>query len=238
MESENIRLGIVVPMANEEATVIELLTRICGQIGPADRVFCIIDKSCKDRTRELVQKFGECSDPRVAVIWAPENRCVVDAYFRGYKAAYVQGCMWILEMDAGLSHSPEEIPLFIRGMEAGFDYVGGSRFMEGGRHRSRISRRFISRGGSILARLFLRVHLTDMTSGFECFTREAMGEVLNRGVKSRANFFQTEIRYMMSRWRCKEVPIVYSNNKWSIGRSSLGESFRILFLLWWARKKS
>ena len=40
-----------------------------------------------------------------------------------------------------------------------------------------------------------------------------MKEVLDRGVRSRANFFQTEIRYLMCGRRWKEVPIHYTNDK-------------------------
>ena len=66
----------------------------------------------EDATLLLVKEYSE-RDPRIQSVWAPENRCVVDAYFKGYKVAYDAGAQWILEMDGGLSHQPEEIPLFI-----------------------------------------------------------------------------------------------------------------------------
>ena len=238
MASQSPRLGIIIPLANEESTINGLLERICKQIAPEDRVFCVLDNMCKDRTRDLIQQYHDGRDSRVSVVWAPENRCVVDAYFRGYREAFDQGCAWILEMDGGLSHSPEEIPQFIQGMKDGCDYVGGSRYLKGGAHKSPFTRRLVSRGGTILAKLFLAAPMTDMTSGFECFTRAAMKEVLDRGVRSRANFFQTEIRYMMCRKRWKEVPIIYSNSRMSIGRSSLREAFRVLFQLWRERRQS
>ncbi|MBN1403445.1 MAG: glycosyltransferase family 2 protein [Opitutales bacterium] len=231
ISDQRLRLGIVIPLANEELTIDELLRRVCAQIGPDDRVFCVLDNMCKDNTKLMIQGFLENVDNRVSLVWAPENRCVVDAYFRGYREAYDAGCAWILEMDGGLSHLPEEIPQFVMGMEEGYDYVGGSRYLKGGTHDSPLSRRIISRGGTALTRLLLRVRLTDMTSGFECFSRTAMELVLKNGVRSRANFFQTEIRYMMSHLHWKEVPIRYTNDKPTIGRSSLRESFRILFQL-------
>jgi dolichol-phosphate mannosyltransferase len=75
----------------------------------------------------------------------------------------------------------------------------------------------------------LHAKMTDMTSGFECFNRRAMEIVLQRGVASRANFFQTEIRYMMHGLRWAEVPIRYNNDQVRIGRSSIREAFRILW---------
>jgi dolichol-phosphate mannosyltransferase len=224
------KFGIVTPLANEENTIRDLLARILTHLLPHDRIYCVLDNMCKDKTRAIIAEIS-AKDPRVALVWAPENRCVVDAYFRGYRAAYEDGCEWILEMDGGCSHRPEEIPQYIRGMEQGYDYVGGSRFMPGGSHNSPITRVFISKGGSILTNLLLKTRMTDMTSGFECFNRRAMEMVLKNGVQSRANFFQTEIRYMMHQLRWLEVPINYTNDCYSIGRSSLRESFRILWNL-------
>ncbi len=236
IETGEFRLGVVIPMASEEETAENLLDRISVQLNPEDRVFIVLDKASKDRTRGLVQHYNKTKDNRFSVIWAPENRSVVDAYFRGYREAYQRGCQWILEMDGGLSHLPEEIPQFIEGMKAGFEYVGGSRYIEGGKNESHASRRLISWGGTVLARFLLKAPMTDMTSGFECFSRSAMQEVLARGVVSRANFFQTEIRYAMSKRRWKEVPIHYTNNKILVGRSSLREAFRVLFMLWRQRR--
>jgi len=224
------KLGIITPLSNEEATIEHFLDRALVHLQTHDRIFCVLDNACKDRTRSIIAERSS-RESRVVLVWAPENRAVVDAYFRGYRAAFEHGCEWILEMDGGLSHLPEEIPLFIGGMERGYDYVGGSRFMKGGSHRSPWTRVLISWGGTVLAKWLLNSRMTDMTSGFECFNRAAMGLVLQRGVASKANFFQTEIRLMMHQFRWLEVPITYQNEKYLVGRSSLRESFRILWRL-------
>ena len=104
-----IRLGVVIPLSNEEATVTELLKRVSLQLSDNDRVFCVVDHSSKDETRRLVEEYA-LKDLRVLLVWAPENQCVVDAYFAGYRAAIEAGAQWILEMDGGFSHLPEEIP--------------------------------------------------------------------------------------------------------------------------------
>lgn len=224
------RLGVAIPLANEEHSVNELLDRTLFQLGTDDRVFCVLDNVSKDRTRELVAERA-AHDSRVVLVWAPENRCVVDAYFRGYRSALATGCRWILEMDGGLSHQPEEIPLFIHAMEQGYDYVGGCRFMEPGGYSGPWSRYLISRGGGILANLLLGTHMRDMTGGFECFSRKALEAVLSRGVRSRAHFFQTEIKVLMHQFKWTEVPIHYKNPSKSVGKASLQEAFRNLWAL-------
>jgi dolichol-phosphate mannosyltransferase len=230
-----VRLAVVIPLANEQNSVERLLERVTTQLGKDDRVFCVVDRASRDETRARIEAYGR-RDPRVVLVWAPENRCVVDAYFRGYREALAAGSEWILEMDGGLSHEPEQIPAFVRAMQQGFDYAGGSRFMRGGSHRGSASRRLISWGGTVLTNALLGTRMRDMTSGFECFSRAALSRVVETGVASRAHFFQTEIRIMMHEVRWTEVPIRYTNPSKSVGSKSLRESFSILWKLWRSKR--
>ncbi len=224
------RLGVVIPLANEEATLTPFLDGVVAQLSGEDRVFCVVDRASRDQTREAVEAYTR-RDPRVACVWAPENRCVVDAYFRGYREALGAGCRWILEMDGGGSHRAEQIPQFIRAMEEGYAFAAGSRFARGGSHRGRWSRRAISWGGTVLSNALLGTRMQDMTSGFECFDRTALQAIVDHGVASRAHFFQTEIRYLLHDWRWVELPIDYSAASPSVGASNLREALRNLWAL-------
>jgi dolichol-phosphate mannosyltransferase len=232
--SDNLRLAVVIPLANEETTITNFLNRVISHLGKEDRVFCIFDNACKDKTLALVKEYCE-KDPRVQTIWAPENRCVVDAYFKGYKTAYDAGAQWILEMDGGLSHQPEEIPRFIEYLNGDYDFVVGCRFMPGGSHTGSKWRSFVSWSGGLLSNFMLGTKMRDMTGGFEMFSRKAMAYVLEKGVRSRANFFQTEIKYMLQNWNWIEVPINYLSTKGNVPKNSIKES---LTLLWQIRKES
>ncbi len=227
------RLGVVIPLANEESTVDELLEGVLHQLASEDCIFCIIDKASQDATPDGLRAWSS-RDPRVRVIWAPENRCVVDAYFRGYREALAADCDWILEMDAGLSHDPAEIPLFLSAMKTGASFAAGSRFMPGGNHEGNSWRWLVSKGGTWLANLLLRTRRRDMASGFECFTRRALGQVVARGVRSRAHFFQTEIRMMLHDLSWVEVPIRYRSPSQSVTGGSVLDA---LGVLWWLRKQ-
>lgn len=222
------RLGVIVPLANEEDTLDDFLTRVLAQLGSDDAVFCVVDHVSRDRTRDMVVQWG-FREPRVHLVWAPENRCVVDAYVRGYRAALDAGSQWVLEMDGGLSHEPEQIPQFIRAMEQGHDYAGGCRFMHGGSYQGCWKRYLVSRGGGLATNLLLGTRMRDMTSGFECFSRRALEYVLARGLKSRAHFFQTEIKFALRHWNWVEVPIHYRNPSARLGLGSIREAFRNLW---------
>jgi dolichol-phosphate mannosyltransferase len=229
-------LAVISPLANERANIDEFVRRVLAQLEPQDHLITIFDNVCTDgsldRARELAQ-----NDPRLKVIYAPENRSVVDAYFRGYKEALATNADWILEMDAGLSHLPEQIPQFIQAMQNGYDFAGGSRFIKGGSFDGPWSRYLVSRGGTWLTNLLLGTTMRDMTSGFECFTRATLAKVVKEGVQSRAHFFQTEIRAAMHDLRWIELPIHYGCPSNSVGKSSLIDAFKSLAALRKRRKR-
>jgi dolichol-phosphate mannosyltransferase len=98
--------------------------------------------------------------------------------------------------------------------------------MNGGSHEGGRQRRFLSRGGTIVANRALRTGLKDMTGGFQCFRRSALEYVVAQGVKSRAHFFQTEIKYMLRQWKCLEVPITYRCPSASVGSPVIWDALK------------
>jgi dolichol-phosphate mannosyltransferase len=217
-------------MANEGDNAVEFVRGVLAKCIGFRQVtfFAVLDKVSTDDTRQLLQTFAR-TEPRLAVIWAPENRCVVDAYVRGYRECLAAGCDWILEIDAGFSHQPEDLPAFFRAMQSGQDCVFGSRFMKGGEIKEgSFKRTFISRSGTLLANTFLGTRLSDMTSGFELFSRQALEMVLARGIQSRAHFFQTEIKTYCRNLKVTEVPIHYRSPSPRLTGSAVSEAMHQL----------
>ncbi len=170
------------------------------------------------------------------MVWAPENRGVVDAYVRGYCEALALQADWILEIDAGFSHQPSDIPSFFEKMTEGYDCVFGSRFCPGGSLTDSSRKRFwISWGGTFLTNLLLGTKLHDMTSGFQLFTRSALQMVLDRGIKSRGPFFQTEMKTYCRHLRIAEVPIHYRAASHAVGRKAIVDAVSNLWRLFQLR---
>ena len=235
----NVDLGVVCPMANERATAVRFATEVLAACEPfafrSVTFFAVLDRVSKDGTLDLLRGL-ESEREDVRVVWAPENRSVVDAYLRGYREALDAGCGWVLEIDAGYSHQPSDIPAFFEKMAEGFDCVFGSRFCAGGRiTESSLKREFVSRGGTMLTNMLLGTRLTDMTSGFELFSRAALEHVLSRGVQSRGHFFQTEIKIHGQHLRVAEVPIHSRAASDGVNNNVLKDAFRNLWRLYRSR---
>lgn len=204
--------AIVTPLANEEQDFdifIKEMNFVIDVLNPG-KVYMIVDNASKDRTLELCYELSK-KDNRYVTVYAPENRNVVDAYRRGLKEAYDAGHDIIIELDAGLSHDPKAIPMFLRVLNEGNECAFGSRFINGGSMgNSPFNRRMLSRTGTILANILLGTHLSDMTSGFQGFHKDVVKAILDHPFKSKAHFYQTELRYLLRKRRTMEIPIHYN----------------------------
>lgn len=219
------------PVANEEKTMEHVLNEILALPYDNLYIYPIIDSFSTDRTEEIIRKKEEVTD-RVKCIFYKESQGVISCYLEGFRRALEDGAECIIEMDGGGSHSPKEIPQFIEKLQAGYDCVWGSRFMDGGGVANHpFYRRVLSKGGTILANLVLGTTLKDMTSGFEGFQREVLEGMELGNFLSHGHMYQTEMRYYCRTLRTIEVPIHYIGGSSSLKGNSVTEALKVLFQL-------
>jgi len=221
--------AVITPLANEGndfAPFIDALTQIFDQLG-CGVAYLVVDTVSKDNTLALCTALS-ARDSRFITIWAPETRNVVQAYMAGFKAAVQGRHEFIIEMDAGLSHDPAAIPSFLKALADGNECAFGSRFMKGGSITdSSLKRSLISRSGTILSRLLLGLKLHDATSGYQGFHASVVREFLKYPLKSKAHFYQTELRYLLRKTRYMEIPIHYRAPSPGVSTGSLSDSLRV-----------
>jgi len=223
--------AVVIPMANEESEfklftdeLIMVLNRL--QSGT---VYLIVDTVSKDRTLELCRELS-ATDKRFITVYAPENKNVVDAYIRGYKEAYKNGHDIIIEMDAGMSHDPKAIPMFLRVLNEGNECAFGSRFINGGSMvKSPPSRVFLSRTGTFLSNVLLGTKMYDMTSGYQGFHAAIVKKIIEYPLLSKAHFYQTEVRYLLRKSKYAEIPIHYQAPSPSVSKKAIKNSLQVLW---------
>jgi dolichol-phosphate mannosyltransferase len=228
-----------IPMANEEqdfASFVNLLRRVMDVIGTG-KIYFVIDTVSKDKTLEMANDLAK-EDSRFEVVWAPENRNVVDAYLAGFKVAYANGHDIIIEMDAGMSHDPRAIPMYLRVLNEGNECAFGSRFIkDGSMGDSPWNRRMLSKSGTVLANILLGTRLYDMTSGFQGFHRHIIGKLLEYPLQSKAHFYQTEVKYLLRKHRIAEIPIHYQAPSPRVSNSAIKNAYKTLFWYFLQRLK-
>lgn len=222
---------IVMPVANEGATMNSIIEEIMGL--PYDNLYLypVIDSYSKDNTESIIRDWEKKTD-KVKCIFHEKSTGVISCYLEGFRIALMDGAEQILEMDGGGSHRPDEIPQFLSRMDEGYECVWGSRFMPGGSmHEQPLYRRILSSGGTFLSNLVLGTRLKDMTSGFECFKREVLESLNLNNFMSTGHMYQTEMRYYCRNLKTVEVPIHYVGTASSLKLSSVTEALKLLFKL-------
>ncbi|MBS1868712.1 MAG: polyprenol monophosphomannose synthase [Actinobacteria bacterium] len=201
---------IVVPTYNEAGNLPELVRRLrAGLRGEAARLL-IVDDGSPDGTGLLAERLAR-ADGDMQVLHRTSKDGIGAAYVAGFRAALAAGATRVVQMDADMSHAPEDVSRLLAAAETA-DLAIGSRYVAGGATPDwSLSRRLISRGGSIYARTLLGVGVRDLTGGFKCWSRRALEAVALEQVRGRGYVFQIELTYRALRagMRVEEIPIEF-----------------------------
>ena len=231
--------AIVTPMANEEPDFepfVSALRSSLERIG-GGKVYFVVDSVSKDNTLQSTNELA-AHDSRFITVYAPENRNVVDAYLCGYREALKDGYEIIIEMDAGLSHDPRALPMFLRVLNEGNECAFGSRFINGGSiWNSDWKRTFLSKTGTRLSNILLGSKMYDMTSGYQGFHSEVVEKFLKHQFLSTGHFYQTELRYILRKSRFAEIPIHYRAPSPNVSGKSVRNSLNTLLYYFFRRLK-
>lgn len=209
--SNDDRILVVIPTYDER----ENLPRIVPLVLQVDdRVdVLVVDDNSPDGTGEVADELAERHAPRVHVLHRPGKEGLGRAYLAGFRWGLDGGYGRIMEMDADLSHRPEDLPAMLAASES-HAVVVGSRYVAGRVTVVNwpIGRLLISLFGSWYARTITRLPVRDATGGFNCFRREVLEAIDVERVQSNGYSFQIELKLRAWRKGFKplEVPIVFT----------------------------
>jgi dolichol-phosphate mannosyltransferase len=224
------RATVCLPTYNERENlprVIDALTRVLRE---GDRVL-VIDDNSPDGTGQIADSLA-AEHPSVDVLHRPGKEGLGRAYIAGFHRALADGAELVLEMDADLSHDPNDVPRLIEAAESGADLVLGSRYVPGGSTRNwGLTRRLISRGGSVYTALFLQMGVKDPTGGFKCFRRAVLEGLDLDAITPRGYAFQIETTYRVKQagFEVVEIPITFADRE--AGRSKMSRAV-VLEAIW------
>jgi len=206
------RALVIIPTYNEAENIDEVLALVLSQ--PQHLHVLVIDDGSPDGTADQVRALQQEHPERIHLIQRRGKLGLGSAYIRGFRFALDHAFTFICEMDADLSHDPNDLGTLIapvRGDDAdlaiGSRYIGGVRVMNWP-----LSRLILSYGAGIYTRAITRMPIYDVTAGFKCFHRRVLEAIdLNR-VNSNGYAFQVEMHYRTWRagFRIQEVPIVFT----------------------------
>jgi len=174
----------------------------------------VVDDNSEDGTADVVRNAMADAPERVDLIEREGKLGLGTAYLRGFQYALEQDYTYICEMDADLSHDPDDLPRLLEAVRSGdADLAIGSRYVGGVRVIDwPLSRLVLSYAAGIYTRAITRMPIRDVTAGFKCFHRRVLEALPLDRVNSDGYAFQVEMHYRT--WRAgfsiKEIPVIFT----------------------------
>jgi len=223
------RLSVVIPVYNEEATLRRLVEAVRGV--PFDKEIVIVDDCSTDGSWNVAHAIPEGPGCKIVKLRHVRNMGKGAALRTGFSR--VTGDVVIVQ-DADLEYDPNDIPTVIAPILSDkADVVYGSRFMGGAPQRGlnywhTAGNRFLT----ILSNCFTGLNLTDMETCYKCFKREIIQAV---DIKENRFGFEPEITAKVAKMqvRIKEVPISYYPRTNEEGKKiGFKDGLRAIYCIW------
>jgi len=203
---------VIVPTYNEADNIGQVIDLVLAQRRPIS--ILVVDDNSEDGTAAVVRAAMDEAPERVHLIERSSKLGLGTAYLRGFRYALARDFVFICEMDADLSHDPDDLPRLIETVETGQAALAiGSRYVGGVRVINwPLPRLVLSYAAGIYTRAITRMPIRDVTAGFKCFHRRVLEALPLDRVNSDGYAFQVEMHYRT--WRAgfniEEVPVIFT----------------------------
>lgn len=234
------RIAIIIPTYNEAETIGRLIHDVqseASSIPNHEFKMVVVDANSPDGTAEIVKRLNN-----VELLIEPERKGLGSAYIAGMNHAILKlGAEAIMEFDGDYQHDPKDIKKIIAELDRGYDYIIGSRYVEGGEIPEEWSgkQKFLSKYGSWFIKKALNLPTHDNTSGFKLSRVAGFYDKLpldENKILSRFHAYKIHLLYEMQKLgaKTKEVPIKFlaraDGSSKSTSRDIL-ESLKVVFVL-------
>ena len=215
---------VIIPTYNEIENIGKIIDAVMRLSDGFDVL--VIDDASPDGTQDAVLSKIEQYPGRVYMETRQGKLGLGTAYIHGFKWALSRQYGYVIEMDAGFSHNPDDLPkLYHQCRDHGADIAIGSRYVSGVNVVNWPMRRVLmSYFASMYVRVITRMPLRDSTAGFVCYRAEVLRTLNLDNIQFKGYAFQIEMKFKswFRKFKIVEVPIVFVNRQ--LGTSKMNSS--------------
>ena len=218
------KILIIIPTYNESKTIEKIVHKIFS-INHNYSIL-VVDDGSPDGTRSIIENM-QTTNLNLFLLNRNKKSGLGTAYCAGFKWAIEKGYTKVVQIDADLSHNPDDIPILIDYSNQ-YDLVIGSRYKTGVNVVNwPLSRLFLSYFANVYSRLVTGLPIKDSTGGFKCFNINVLKSINLDKIKSSGYSFQIEMNFIswIKNYTIHEIPIIFCDR--SVGESKMSK--KIIF---------
>lgn len=213
------RILVVIPTYNERDNLRPIVARVRAAVPEA--YVLVVDDASPDGTGAIATELA-AADDHVRLRERAGKQGLGAAYLDAFDWGLSNGYDVLVEMDADGSHQPEQLPRLLTALRDA-DLVLGSRWVPGGAVENwPVSRKILSLGGNLYARLALGIPIRDATGGYRAFRAGTLEKLDMADVASAGYCFQVDLLWRALRrgMRVVEVPITFVERTAGVSKMS------------------
>ena len=207
--------SIVVIPTYDEIENIEKLIRIILNLDCKFDIL-VVDDSSPDKTANKVKELIPIFEKRLFLKVRKLKEGLGKAYIDGFNWALEKKYDFIFQMDADLSHNPENLIEMLFKLKNGIDVIIGSRYIKGTNVVNwPLSRILLSKFASFYVNTITGMPIKDPTSGYVGFRRDVLKSISLEKIKFVGYAFQIELKYKawIKNYLIEEHSIIFKNRE-------------------------
>jgi len=207
--------SIVVIPTYDEIENIEKLIRIILDLDCKFDIL-VVDDSSPDKTANKVKELIPIFKNRLFLKVRKRKKGLGKAYIDGFNWALEKKYDFIFQMDADLSHNPENLIEMLFKLKNGSDVIIGSRYIKGTNVVNwPLSRILLSKFASFYVNTITGMPIKDPTSGYVGFRRDVLKSISLEKIKFVGYAFQIELKYKawIKDYLIEEHSIIFKNRE-------------------------
>ncbi len=212
---------VIIPTYNEKENIETVIRKVFALSIPFDVL--IIDDGSPDGTADIVKNLQLEYPGRLFLEQRKGKLGLGTAYIHGFRYAIARNYEYICEMDADMSHNPEDlVKLYNSCAEQGYDLAIGSRYVNGITVINwPMSRVLMSYYASTYVRFITGMKIQDTTAGFKCYRKKVLETINLDDIKFTGYAFQIKMKFLTWKYGFKiiEVPIIFTDR--TLGQSKM-----------------
>ena len=164
-------LSIIIPVFNEEESILELAEEISGVMKElsAEYELIFIDDGSRDSSYDKIKSLAD-KDSRINGVRFRRNYGKAAALSEGFRIS--KGKM-IVTMDSDLQDDPAEIPVLIKKLDEGFDVISGWKK----NRKDPWTKRFPSKIFNLVTRMMSGIRIHDFNCGLKIYRSDVIKTV-------------------------------------------------------------